>query len=185
MRSCAGQASWGPANASAQGATAPKKAGHSVGRRAGLVLAALLLSSCSPSVDLKQALQVTVVSTGWYDFGVVDGKNKLVPSVTFTLKRPPDVKLSSAALNIVFRKDTGEEHDDVFVQRLDFGEDGATQPITVRGTTGYTGDPPQSRADMLKNSQFRDMDAEIFARQSSSQWVSLHKVRVVRELITH
>jgi hypothetical protein len=149
-----------------------------------LILPGLLLSACYSNVDLKQAIQVSDVSTGWYDAGIVAGKNKLVPSVTFRLTRPADVRLSTVALNVVFRKDTGEEHDDVFVQRVDFGENGQTQPVTVRGTTGYTGDPPQSRAEMLKHSSFRDMDAEIFARQSSSQWVSLHKVRITRELIT-
>jgi hypothetical protein len=150
-----------------------------------LSLLALLLTGCSPSVDLKQALQVTDVSTGWYDAGVVEGKNKLVPSITFKLRKPADTRISSVSLNVVFRKDTGEEHDDVFVQRVQFTNDTETAPITVRAQTGYTGDPPQSRADMLKNSQFRDMDAEVFARQSSSQWVSLNKARVARELITH
>jgi hypothetical protein len=156
-------------------------------RRAGQVVAisaALLVASCASQVDLKQSLQVTDATTGWYDFGVVDGKNKLVPSVTFKLTRPSDVRLSTVSLNVVFRKDTGEEHDDVFVQRVDFRDNGQTDPVTVRGTTGYTADPPQSRADMLKHSSFHDMDAEIFARQSSSQWVSLHKVRVTRDLIT-
>lgn len=152
--------------------------------RVGIILLALLLPACSSNVDLKQALQVTDVSTGWYDVGVVDGKNKLVPSVTFKLKKSPDVSLSSAALNVVFRKDTGEEHDDVFVQRVEFGDNSESAPITVRSEAGYTGDPPQSRVDMLKNSQFRDMDAEIFVRQSSSQWIPLHKVRVARQLLT-
>lgn len=152
--------------------------------RVGIILLALLLPACSSNVDLKQALQVTDVSTGWYDVGVVDGKNKLVPSVTFKLKKSPDVRLSSAALNVVFRKDTGEEHDDVFVQRVEFGDNSESAPIRVRSEAGYTGDPPQSRVDMLKNSQFRDMDAEIFVRQSSSQWIPLHKVRVVRQLLT-
>ena len=147
-------------------------------------LSLLLLAGCTSRVDLKQALQVADVSTGWYDAGVVDGKNKLVPSVTFKLKKSADTRLPTASLNIVFRKDTGEELDDVFVQRVDFVNDTETAPLTVRSRTGYTGDPPQSRADMLKNSQFHDMDAEIFVRQSSSQWVALHKVRVTRELLT-
>src|SRR5688572_10741409 len=150
-------------------------------RGAVLLLGAVLLSACSSRVDLKQALQVTNVSTGWFDAGVVDGKNKLVPSVTFTLSKPADVDLSAASLNVVFRKENGEEHDDVFVQRVEF-QGTQTSPITVRATAGHTAEPPQSRADMLKHSQFQDMDAEIFARQSSSQWVSLHKVRVAREL---
>lgn len=142
-------------------------------------------SACTERVDLKQTLHVSDVSTGWYDAGVVAGKNKLVPSVTFKLKRPSAVRLPYVSLNVVFRKDTGEEHDDVFVQRVEFGDNGETAPTTVRAAMGYTGEPPQSRADMLKNSQFRDMDAEIFARQSSSQWVSLHRVRIARQLITH
>lgn len=150
-----------------------------------VILLALLLAACSSNVDLKQALQVTDVSTGWFDAGIVNGKNKLVPSVTFKLRKASDVSISTASLNVVFKKDTGEEHDDVFVQRVDFGDASETTPITVRATTGYTGDPPQSRADMLKNSQFRDMDVEIFVRKSSSQWVPLHTVRVTRQLLTH
>ena len=66
---------------------------------------------------------------------------------------------------------------------MDFSGD-ATAPITVRSQYGYTGDPPQTRADMLKNSQFRDMEAQIFAKQSSSQWIELHEVKIVRQLLT-
>jgi hypothetical protein len=38
---------------------------------------------------------------------------------------------------------------------------------------------------MLKNSQFRDMEAQIFAKQSSSQWVELHRLKIPRQLLTH
>jgi hypothetical protein len=151
---------------------------------AGVFSSILFLSSCSSPVDLKQALQVTDVSTGWYDAGVVEGKNKLVPSVTFKLRKPDNVTLSTVSLNVVFRfADTGDERDDVFVQRVEFAGN-ETQPITARAPTGYTAEQPQSRADMLKHSQFRDTDVEIFARQSSAQWILLHKVRVARELMT-
>ena len=155
--------------------------------RYGLVVLALAAAfpSCSQQVDLKQAIQVTDVSTGWYDFGVVDGKNKLVPSVTFTLRKASDVELSAASLNVMFKNDAGEVHDEKFVQKVAFEPSGATAPITIRAGNGYTADPPQSRLDMLKNSQFRDMDVEILARQSSAQWVLLHKARVVRQLLTH
>ena len=73
--------------------------------------------------------------------------------------------------------------DDVYVQRVDF-EGQETQPITVRTKWGYTGAPPQTRAEMLANSQFRDMDVKIFAKQSSAQWVELHQARVARQLLT-
>jgi hypothetical protein len=144
----------------------------------------LTLAGCTANADLKQALQVTDVVTGWYDAGVVDGKNKLVPSVTFRLRNVSDTDLDTAALNIVFKFiDSGQEHDSIFVQRVPF-ENKQTEPITIRSQTGFTGDPPQSRADMLKNSNFRDIEASIFVRQSSNQWVELHRVRLERQLLT-
>jgi hypothetical protein len=142
------------------------------------------LVACGPPVDLKQAVQVSDVSTGWFDAGIVEGKNKLVPSLTFKLKKNADVKLSSVALNLTFTFVRDQDHtDDVYVQRVDFqGQD--TQPITVRTKWGYTADPPQTRAEMLKHSQFRDMDVQIFAKQSSSQWVELQRVRIARQILT-
>ena len=154
------------------------------GRTFLIACALIVTSACSPSVDLKQNVEVTDVSTGWFDAGVVDGKNKLVPSLTFKLRRPPNVNLSSVSLNLVFKKVDGTEHDDVYVQRVAFKDNGESDPIPVRSQTGYTGDPPQSRADMLKHKDFIDMEVEVFARQSSAQWVPLHKVRISRQLLT-
>jgi hypothetical protein len=150
-----------------------------------VALAASAPAACTPSVDLKQAVQVTDVSTGWFDAGIVEGRNKLVPSVTFKLKKNADAKLSSISLNVsfVFVKDT-DPNDDVYMQHIPF-EENETAPITVRSKVGFTGDPPQTRAEMLQNSDFRDMDARIFAKQSSSQWVELHRVRIARQLLTH
>jgi hypothetical protein len=149
-----------------------------------LAFAAVVLDACTPSVDLKQALQVTDVSSGWFDAGVVDGKNKLVPSITFKLKKNGDVNLSSVSLNLTFTFAGDQEHtDDVYVQRVDFqGQD--TAPITVRTKWGYTADPPQTRAEMLQNSHFRDLDVQIFAKQSSSQWVELHRAHIAHQLLT-
>jgi hypothetical protein len=150
----------------------------------GLLASALSSAACAKPVDLKQATQITDVSTGWFDAGIQDGKNKLIPSVTFRIKRNPGVDLSSLSLNVVFKAIGEQEHwDDVFVQRVDFSG-AATAPITVRSQFGYTGDPPQTRADMLKNSHFRDMEAQIFAKQGSSQWVELHGVKIARQLLT-
>jgi hypothetical protein len=156
-------------------------------RLAALLLFALAASvpACTHSVDLKQAVQVTDVSTGWYDAGIVEGKNKLVPSVTFKLRQNADAKLSSISLNVsfVFVNDQ-DPNDDVYVQSIPF-QGTETAPITVRSKVGFTGDPPQTRAEMLANSQFRDMDARIFAKQSSSQWIELQRVRIARQLLTH
>jgi len=141
-------------------------------------------SACGKPVDLKQSLQVTDVSSGWFDAGIQAGKNKLVPSVTFKLKKNADVDLSSVSLNVAFMFAGSSEHaDDVYVQSVPF-EGTATKPVVVRTQWGYTGDPPQTRAEMLKHSQFRDMEASIFAKQSSSQWVELQRVPIARQLLT-
>ena len=63
--------------------------------RACLLFAVLSAAiACSRSVDVKQALEVTDTSSGWFDAGIVDGKNKIVPSVTFKLRKKPDADLS-------------------------------------------------------------------------------------------
>ena len=56
--------------------------------------------------------------------------------------------------------------------------------LTVRGTEGYTGDPPQTRAELLKNSHFKDVRARIYAKSGSTQWVDLGTVDIPRTLIT-
>jgi len=148
------------------------------------LLAAMSSVVCSKPVDLKQTVQVVDASSGWFDAGIQEGKNKLVPSVTFRLKQDPAADLSSLSLNLVFTAEGDTEHfDDVFVQRVAFNGN-QTDPLTVRSKFGYTGDPPQSRAEMLKNSQFRDMNVQIFAKQSSSQWVELHRLKLPRTLLT-
>jgi hypothetical protein len=152
-------------------------------------------AACSPPVDLKQALQVTDVTAGYFDVGVVDGKNKLVPSVSFKLKKSVDDSLRPLSINVSFKQlpqagtavppgsPAESDWDEVFLQSVPF-EGNQTATLTFKAKNGYTGDPPQTRADMLKNSFFRDMDAVIFVRQASAQWIELHRVRVERQLLT-
>jgi hypothetical protein len=150
---------------------------------AAFVVLAALASACGPPVDLKQALQVVEVSSGWFDAGIVAGKNKLVPSVTFKLKKTPDARLSSVSLNLAFTFVGSQDHtDDVYVQSVPFDGD-ETKPVVVRTQWGYTGDPPQTRAEMLKNSHFQDMEVQIFAKQSASQWIVLQRVPIARTLL--
>jgi hypothetical protein len=142
------------------------------------------VAACAPDIDLKQAVQVTNESSGWFDAGIQDGKNKLVPSVTFGLRKIGNAQLSSLSLNVVFRFVGEQEHqDDVFVQRVDFSGS-QTAPITVRSKWGNTGDAPQSRAEILKLSQFRDVEAQIFAKHGAGQWVELRRVKIERQLLT-
>jgi hypothetical protein len=148
------------------------------------ILAACAASACGPSVDLKQALQVTDVSSGWFDAGIQDGKNKLVPSVTFKLKKNADVNLSSVSLNLTFRFTGAQDQiDEVYVQSVLF-EGSETAPVTARTKWGYTADPPQTRAEMLKHSEFRDTEVQIFAKRGSTQWTELQRVTIARQLLT-
>ena len=155
-----------------------------------MLLAALCgTASCGRSVDVKEALEVVDTSSGWFDAGIVDGKNKIVPSVTFKLRKKPDADLSAIALNIAFRyvpapgSNVEEPWEDFFVQRAEFKNGNETDLLVVRLPNGYTGEPPQSRLEMLKNSRFRDVRARIFAKYSSSQWVEIGTVDVQRQLI--
>src|SRR5690606_23654964 len=105
--------------------------------------ACLALSACSQRVDLKEALQVTDLSTGWFDAGIVDGKNKLVPSISFRLINTAEADLDAVGLNVVFRlADNDEIHEEVFKQRVPFANK-QTELIIVRSQNGFTGDPPQ------------------------------------------
>lgn len=147
---------------------------------------AFCLTSCGQKVDLKQALQLTDVSTGWYDAGIVQGKNKLVPSVTFRIRKTADVNVQPLSLNVVFKVLNGqsdEEKDEVFLQKVDFAEGSQTAPLVIRPEHGYTAEPPQSRADMLRHSMFQDFRAVVFAKHSSGQWVELGRVDIQRQLL--
>jgi hypothetical protein len=153
-------------------------------RRFFIAAVALLLAACTQPVDLKASLQVTDLATGWFDDGIVDGKNKLVPSLTFRLRNTSSTELPYVSMNVVFKNlVTNETHEEVFKQRLPLTSN-QTELITIRAQNGAVGEPPQSRLEMLQNSHFQDMEAVILVRQSASQWVELHRVRVERQLVT-
>jgi hypothetical protein len=159
-----------------------------------LLVAPLLAAGCGKPVDLHQVLQVADLSGGYHDAGVVDGRNKIVPSVTFRLKKSTSDSLRPLSVNVVFKKlpragvavppgqPTEEDFDEVFKQSVPFDGD-QTDLLTVRATAGYTGDPPQSRADMLKHSLFQDIRVHIFAKHSSSQWVEIAHYDLPRQIL--
>jgi hypothetical protein len=155
-------------------------------RAAGLCLVLLAATACGPSVPLETALQVTDVSTGWFDEGIVNGQNKLVPSVTFRLTNASTEGVRSVQLNTMFMLlPENEEWDATLTQGvLGQGLDGgaSTNPITVRGKVGFTGAQP--RAEMLQHRLFKDVNVRIFAKRGSEQWVRLGEYRVERKLLT-
>ena len=152
-----------------------------------LVLAVAGSSGCSPSVDIKSAVQITDIAGGWFDAGIKDGKNKLTPSVTFRVKKSTDDSIRPLALTLAFKKITpqGEEDfDDFFVQNVSFDNGNESAPLTIRTETGYTADPPQTRAQMLQHKDFQDLRVVFFAKHSSSNWVELARYDIPRKLLT-
>jgi hypothetical protein len=152
-----------------------------------IVLFSLAASACGGTVDVKEAFTVTDVSGGWFDAGISDGKNRLVPSVSFRIQKKTTEEVSSPSLNILFKRLVGgkeEEFEDVFMQRVEFTQGNSTDLLTVRPQAGYAGEGQQSRADMLNNSQFFDVRAIIFAKQSSSNWIELARYDLPRQLLT-
>jgi hypothetical protein len=147
----------------------------------------LPLASCAPAPDLREALEITDVTTGWFDAGIVGGMNKIVPSITFRVRKREDVRLDRLSLNVIFRHppaegaNVEEEWDEVFIQGARFEND-QTQLLVVRTDRGYTGE--QARAELLQHSLFRDVHARIFARHGSGQWVELGMFDIERQLLT-
>jgi hypothetical protein len=151
-----------------------------------VLLAALATASCGPKVDLSKGLQVVDVSTGWWDAGVVNGQNKLVPSVTFKFKNVSDQKLDVLQANVVFRRVTEDKEWGSSYVKITGTEGlapGATsESQTVKSQLGYTGS--ESRQQMLDNGQFVDAKIELFAKYGNIQWQKVGEYTVPRTLIT-
>jgi hypothetical protein len=151
------------------------------------VLLALVSAGCGPNVDLAKALQIEVVDSGWFDAGIVNGQNKLVPSITFTLTNQSDQKLVVLQANSIFRRvsDPNAEWGSGF--KTVVGSDGLapgaeTAPITIRSQLGYTG--TESRLEMLENSKFVDAKIDLFSKYGSTQWAKLEEYQIERKLLT-
>ena len=133
-----------------------------------------------------EGLEIVDTSTGWYDAGPVNGQNKLVPSISLTLKNISDQPLVALQINAVFRRlNDKDEWGSAFiaVTKSDGLPPGATsQPITINSQLGYTGTEP--RAQMLQNSQFVDAKVDLFSKYASLQWVRIGERPIERRLIT-
>ena len=156
-------------------------------RRPVLLLAAiLLLSSCGHDFDVERVLKVTDVNTGWYDAGIVEGKNKLVPSISLKLQNTSGEPVENVQVNAIFRrmgdpKACGEH----FVRAID---ETGIQPgttggqLVLRSNLGYTG--TQSRMQMLQNKEFVDASVQIFGKHGSRTWQKLGEYKIDRQLLT-
>jgi hypothetical protein len=124
--------------------------------------------------------------TGYFDAGIVDGKNKLVPSVSFQVKNVGQHTISGVQLNAVFRV-IGEQAElgSAFIRGIDargLPAAATTEAFVLRSSLGYTGEQP--RTQLLQHKEFKDVTVEIFAKHGSKQWVKLAESKVERQLLT-
>jgi len=150
-----------------------------------IVLMALAAVSCGPRIDLKSSLQVKDVTTGWADLGVVNGQNKIVPSISFAFQNVGSSRITTLQGNVIFRR-VGEEEEwgagflrITGSEGLAPGAKSATQ--RVNSTLGYTSS--ETRAQMLANKQFVDARAQVFAKYGSTQWTLIGEFPVERRLV--
>ena len=173
----------------------------------------VFLNSCnSTPLDTESTLKLTRVTTGWLDVGLDDlGRNKIVPTISFSLENISDSDIRTLQLMGVFRRCQGiveeassslneispadekagtcageiTEWDNALVRAV--GREGldpgqATDPITMESRLGYTGE--QSRAEMLQHRQFIDAKIELFVKHRSDSWTKLTESPIDRQLLT-
>jgi hypothetical protein len=138
------------------------------------------------SVPITELVEPVDVRTGWFDAGVENGMNKLLPTVTLTLKNVSSEPVANVQLNAVIRRvGEAEEWGGAFqkvVGMEGIPPGGTTKPIVLRSNLGYTGIEP--RAQMLKNSQFVDAHVQVFAKHGGDPWTKLGEWQIAREMLT-
>lgn len=149
-----------------------------------LVLGLAITTACAPPVDVAKAVHVEAVSTGWFAAGVVGGKNKIVPAVSFKLNNVSGQTLAALQVNAVFRRaGSNEEIGAEFRPVSGSGELAAgatTDTITLKAPLGYTGTDPHEA--LLQNSQFVDAKIELFVKSGSAQWTRVGEYPIARQL---
>jgi hypothetical protein len=148
-------------------------------------LALAVSGSCGARVDLS-ALAVTDTFTGWYDNGIKDGKNHLVPSVSFRLQNNGQTPATYVQLTVSFwlKGDDGEydAREVTGISDIPIPPGGTSEPILARANYGYTLEQP--RADLFTHSQFRDATARVIAKRDG-RLVRIAEVSIDRRLIPH
>ena len=151
------------------------------------LLGALVVAGCAgPSLDMPASLQLTQVSSGWFDAGPDGlGRNKLVPSVSFRLENSTDDTIRYLQLNAVFRRHGEEEEWGTHYVRA-FGTEGldagrSTGVFRLESGRGYTGE--QAWSEMLAHRDFVDVEMDLFVKHRANEWVRLDSVSVDRRLL--
>jgi hypothetical protein len=143
-------------------------------------------SATSSSQDISRLLVVTDIKTGWFDAGIENGMNKLVPSLAIRLKNVSRENVALVQLNAVIRR-VGETEEWGGAYTKAIGSTGlapgqSTPTIVLRSNLGYTGIEP--RNVMFQNHLFVDAHIQLFAKYGGANWVKLGEYPVARDLLT-
>jgi len=153
---------------------------------AALVALVIAPAACGPAIDIQQSITVTDVISGYYDNGLKDGWNYLMPSVTFRLANSAAAKLTGLELTVAFWQEGKDgEWDSVLLQRI--GDDtipanGKSEAVTVRGTVGYRLE--DVRNNLFTNSKFLDVTAKVFARRGGRIY-PIGNVKLEHQILPH
>ena len=151
-----------------------------------LLCGALAAAGCSSAVDVPSSLEVTQLSSGWFDAGLDSlGRNKIVPSVSFRLENETDDELGYLQINAVFRRAGETEGWGTKFVRV-AGTEGippgeATEVLRLDSSRGYTGE--QSQAEMLGHSDFVDVQMDLYIKYRAQQWALVDTLDVDRQLL--
>jgi hypothetical protein len=155
-------------------------------RLAACLAVSVLLAGCARTREVEKDLKIVDVRTGWFDAGLVEGSNKLVPSVTLKLQNVSGEAISNVQLLAVFRHvdDDTKNYGDHFVRAI--GSDGLTagatgQDLVLRGPVGYTGQ--EARQQMLRNRLFVDFKVIVSGKHGSRNWVRMGEFPIERQLL--
>lgn len=135
--------------------------------RAALCVALAAASSCS-EIDLKAAVQIADVSSGYYDAGITpEGLNKLVPSLTFTVRNGADTPLSSIDMVVLFWQTGKDAEMDELVVKVIGGKGlapgASSEQVVLRASVGYT--TAGARAELFGHRDFLDITAKLFVKR--------------------
>jgi hypothetical protein len=153
-----------------------------------LVPVALLLvtlAGCT-KVNPVEVLEPVDVTTGWFDKGIENGKNKLVPQVQLKLRNKSNAPIDGVQINAIFRRVTEQEmwgeHYGWVVRNQALAPGAATEQIVLQSALGYTGEQP--RMQILQHSGFIDAKVELYLKKGSQVWAKLGEFPIERQLLT-
>ncbi|NQW04544.1 MAG: hypothetical protein HQ485_11010 [Acidobacteria bacterium] len=151
--------------------------------RVAALLAIVVAAGCQ-SIDLKTAVEVAEVSSGYYDNGLKDGLNHLVPSLTFSLRNTSGQDLSSIDVVVMYWAEGDDaEQDEAIIKAIGgsgLAPGALSEPVVSRSKIGYT--LAQPRAELFAHGGFRDWTAKLFVKRGG-KIASVGEYKIERRLL--